>query len=597
MIKRYYMLVVIVGTLCLGLFLQNKQEMGVNLLQNSDFEEGIGYVPSHWFFGTYASAQNMSWDKSVSYQGQASVSVVNHDRYNKRPISWRQNIMDFPVNRELILSGYVKTEKVSSDSVVAISIRAEDAAGGLVACANTYDAYQIVGTHDWTEVKAGVAIPLEAEEIEVAAFLSGTGHVWFDDIQLIVGKEADASSFSPFQGLSGPGIASAIGRFQIIAEQNVETTRIAFPIPLAFEDQVPILFEIYSQPADAVREVVIKKRDEYNWVAELTFNSLRENDTVNLEWVSYVLIRDHDYSQMSDVEIPKKEELPDQVCCWLASTVSVQADHPEIQEKAKEIRGNSTNVIEIAQKTSKFLRTIKLGDYYALDAVTALHEGGSCVSYANLAAALLRANGIPTRILAVIPAYASVLQTHYIVEFFIPEYGWVRFESTHCRIPWKPYNDVVVAVVKPEDENRSFQQPRWFARGVPYLSVLEKLDSHNVRWRGTVAPEKNCNHAGRAIRVFGNGGSEHFNLPCEAWNIFSSKTEDLMEEAFRLTWNIWKGYLRLKSENREIPQEILIAQKAAVDSTSLEEYTKIMRGGQEHVKRTSRLEESASLVI
>jgi hypothetical protein len=596
MIKRYYLLV-IAGALCLGLFLQNSQGKGINLLQNSDFEEGTDHVPSHWFFGTYASAQNMSWSRSVSYQGQASICVVNHDKYNKKPISWKQNIMDFPVNRELLLSGYIKTEKVSSDGIVAISIRAEDEAGGLVACANTYDVYQIVGTCDWTEVKASVAIPPEAEEIEVAAFLYGTGHVWFDSIQLIVGEETDSSSYSPFRGLSGPGIAAAVGRFQIIAEQDVETARIAFPIPLAFEDQVPIFFEIHSQPGDAVRKVVIKKRDEYNWVVEVTFNSLRGDYTVNLEWVSYILIRDHDYSQMSDAEIPKKEELPEEVCCWLASTVSVQADHPEIQEKAKEIRGDSTNVIEIAQKTARFLKTIKLGEYYTLDAVTALWEGGSCTSYANLAAALLRANGIPARVLAVIPTYASALQTHYIVEFFVPEYGWVRFESTHRRIPWKPYNDVVVAVVMPEDENRSFEQSRWFTQGVPYLSVLEKLDNHNVHWRGTIAPEMNCDHAGKAIRVFGNGESDHFNLPWEVWNVFSNKTGDLMEEAFSLTWNVWEGYLRLKSETEEIPQGILIIQKAAVDSTNLEEYVKIMREGQEYIRKMSRLEESAAFII
>jgi len=93
-----------------------------------------------------------------------------------------------------------------------------------------------------------------------------------------------------------------------------------------------------------------------------------------------------------------------------------------------------------------------------LDAVTALTHRGSCTSNANLVAALFRASGVPARVLAVYPTNGQPLQTHYIVEYFVPGYGWVWAESSIARTPWEPYKEVVVNVVYPEDEDRSFAQ-------------------------------------------------------------------------------------------------------------------------------------------
>ena len=316
-------------------------------------------------------------------------------------------------------------------------MRAEDGECDFVGFATTQDDYEFKGTHNWTEVKTSVVVPPEAKVIRVMAFLVGAGQVWFDDIQLIVGEEAEPEPLPQFsRGMEGPGIAHAQGHFQITTQQDADTPKIAFPIPLTFEDQVPIYFEIHTQPEDALKETVIKKRDAYNWIAELTFNSLKKGETIEIAWDGYVFIRDHDYSQLPEnVELPKENELPKEILPWLASTACVQVDNPEIQEKAREIRGESTNIIDIAQKTANFLETgITRGEFRSLDAVEALHKGGSCTSFANLAAALLRANGIPTRILAVYPTWSPSLQTHYIVEFYMPDYGWVRFESTLDKI-------------------------------------------------------------------------------------------------------------------------------------------------------------------
>ena len=58
------------------------------------------------------------------------------------------------------------------------------------------------------------------------------------------------------------------------------------------------------------------------------------------------------------------------------------------------------------------------------DALNSLRrEQAVCTGKANLAAALLRACNIPTRVLMIYP-------THYIIECYLHPYGWVRFEPS-----------------------------------------------------------------------------------------------------------------------------------------------------------------------
>ena len=65
----------------------------------------------------------------------------------------------------------------------------------------------------------------------------------------------------------------------------------------------------------------------------------------------------------------------------------------------------------------------------ALTATEALTKRGSCTSCANLGAALLRAQGIPARIVAGYPTWCGALQTHYVVEYWLPQGGWRLLES------------------------------------------------------------------------------------------------------------------------------------------------------------------------
>ncbi len=110
-----------------------------------------------------------------------------------------------------------------------------------------------------------------------------------------------------------------------------------------------------------------------------------------------------------------------------------------------------------------------------LDASNALKCGGSCTSRANLAAALLRARGIPARTVAHLPTWSGPLYEHWLIEYWHPGAGWVWLETSINEHQPSPSSLVVLNVANPEDEDNAFQNPRerGVAPGAPYMAVQE----------------------------------------------------------------------------------------------------------------------------
>ena len=86
------------------------------------------------------------------------------------------------------------------------------------------------------------------------------------------------------------------------------------------------------------------------------------------------------------------------------------------------------------------------------DAVNVLKtKGAVCNGFATLSCALLRANGIPARVLAVMPVGMKIAM-HYLVEFYVPDYGWVWLEPSFKKLPHQTTEDIVIGVMYPEDD-------------------------------------------------------------------------------------------------------------------------------------------------
>jgi hypothetical protein len=145
---------------------------------------------------------------------------------------------------------------------------------------------------------------------------------------------------------------------------------------------------------------------------------------------------------------------------------------------ANKLWARNDSVVSYARKVFAFVRDDpgKGAPFKRLDALAALQCGGSCTNKANLAAALLRARGIPARTVAHMPTWSTLpLYEHWLTEFWVPGTGWLALDPALGR--WDPdrRTRVVLSVANSADENRAFEplHERFVMPGAPYASVAE----------------------------------------------------------------------------------------------------------------------------
>jgi hypothetical protein len=404
----------------------------------------------------------------------------------------------------------------------------------------------------------------DAESIVFGFMLIGTGEAWMDKVSFeIVGKDVPTTG----PKMPGPGINTTRGGYIFKAIADVEEPKIAFPIPLLFEHQVPLTFELKTIPPNVIKMAAYKERKPDDWIVEVTFNPVKRGQTVELSWQSDVLIALTDLSGLPATSpLPNLANLPANIKEWLSSTKCVQVENADIVAEAKKAKIRP-DLMSIVQNVAQVPPSIKLAAPLTLDAVEALHKGGSCTSCANLAAALLRANGIPARILACYPTWAGPLQTHYIVEYFVPQKGWVWMESTMGKTPLEPYQYVIVGVVYTEDEQRSFEPHRWSAPGVPYLSLTENLGDPNFAvWRMLIAPDKACDHVATLTTALTETDTAKW------------------KETFLLASNLWKTHLNNLQKGNAPTASLKSAQRLAASATTLDALIKNLKSVQKEVQ-------------
>jgi len=309
---------------------------------------------------------------------------------------------------------------------------------------------------------------------------------------------------------AGPGLFRLRGEYEITREVNGSPVKgkgltFVIPVPLDYREQVPLTYLLAVDPPAVVRSMNTREDRPGNWVVEVALAPFDATARVRLKWSSLVLVAPRSFSDVPpQASIPP--EWPEEARPWLASTTCVQATDPRIQQVARAIRGDGQDVPQIIHSTLTRLREIynhQRDRAKSLDAVQALEHTGSCTSSANLTAALLRANGIPARILSGYPTWFGPLQTHYMVEAWMPGYGWYPLESTLLRAPWDPYQQINVSIVPTDYEDERSNSRPGGAPGVPYLSLTEwSGDVHGYRVLGMISREYNCDHAAELVRRF-----------------------------------------------------------------------------------------------
>jgi len=251
-------------------------------------------------------------------------------------------------------------------------------------------------------------------------------------------------------------------------------------------------------------------------VARVTLGDLGSGENFVFRWESYVLAFPHDPKPIPEDILLPLNDVPEEIAPWLAGTWCCNKDDPAIKAVAEEIRADAGETADVVipatlERMSKIFSEAK-GRVESLTATEALTKIGSCTSCANLGAALLRSllrsHGIPARIIAGYPTWSGPLQTHYVVEYWLPGIGWRVMETSRCLDDRPGYEQIEVALVRPEDESE--ERAGWrssIAGGVPYLSLTEyhqnrDIQSMTIRLRGDMPDKPGCNHQAVSVASF-----------------------------------------------------------------------------------------------
>jgi hypothetical protein len=143
--------------------------------------------------------------------------------------------------------------------------------------------------------------------------------------------------------------------------------------------------------------------------------------------------------------------LPADVQTYLASTQQVAANHPDIAGKARQLTANSKTEFDAVQQIISWvvdrMSYVLVPESY--DALYSFRTGkGNCQNYSHLASALLRAVGIPARIVNGITlkqpydvdvgdgilTLRMAQGRHSWIEVWFPDMGWVPFDPQQTQL-------------------------------------------------------------------------------------------------------------------------------------------------------------------
>lgn len=248
------------------------------------------------------------------------------------------------------------------------------------------------------------------------------------------------------------------GAYCIIARETVQRPSLVMHVPVISSHTSPIAFELRDDLSSGkIKSFRTIEKHADNWVVEVTFHKLVAGDSVNIPWDCWVVKNHHDYADLPDsIDISARTMIPDSVKKYLAASKICQSTHPQILNQAKRLVGDSRNLGSVVNKLVNYAgNTIEYRSGWEQDALSTLHNGyGLCNGKANLTIAMLRALGIPARTL-------MVAKTHFITEYYLPTYGWVRAETTSGAAIQAADRNTVMWVASPEDEDAS-----------PYSSIV-----------------------------------------------------------------------------------------------------------------------------
>ena len=270
----------------------------------------------------------------------------------------------------------------------------------------------------------------------------------------------------PKRAMKGNGLVGVLGGVNLIAHQK-GSYDVLLPIPRLVDKQVPIFYSLSVKPESALSSSRLQVREDGNAFLSLVFNA-DQNTELTIDWSAVVLItpmaiKENDIDpELFTVASPCVQSDSKQITD-LATGLCTTNEDDELKQYCLNIRNFIANMENVAPPMS-------------LDALGILKSGINyiCTSNANLAAAFMRAQKIPCRMIATIPTNSYRLEMHRIVEYY--DGGvWTAFDpSSWSESPLtNTWQNIIMAKSSISDEIASMEPRLCSMLGVPFGQEVE----------------------------------------------------------------------------------------------------------------------------
>jgi hypothetical protein len=286
-------------------------------------------------------------------------------------------------------------------------------------------------------------------------------------------------------------VVAASHRVGLRISPSLEPIDYWMPLPNVNDWQTPLALDLRLTEGAVVRQEF--SLDALgNLGVLLRFAEVAEPTSLELGWDAVVLLRRRAPGVNSSlrVALPSPEQ-------WLSSTATVQSGSPRIAEPAVEVcrtsedpLSNLTSLLHWRSELVSRRRGLWVRGPWFVDAESVVRRRrATCTGSANLMAALGRAAGVPSRLVAGMPVGAPV-QMHFMVEAWLgSDLGWRLYEPQLLQ-DWTPRDSfVTLRIASPHDEGEeALSRQRMVAPGTPMWAGDEVVSGWGSVWRDASYP-------------------------------------------------------------------------------------------------------------
>lgn len=337
----------------------------------------------------------------------------------------------------LNLSAWVRVDEIESRSAVYLIVLFIDGDGKQIGMEQSR---RLTEKGEWQFLEKELVVPEGCEEWMMRCGIQGKASACFDDVQLIPAKLK--GDVVPVQ------LAVHHGDYVIRTAGSKKGAWVSMSIPFPFAKQMPLAIRVTSDPPQMVKELKVLE-DRENRPLRVVMKKMDAGTEVKLRVETLTMVADRPTSEGNEIELANPKKLPKDVKQHLKAAPGVDIKDKNIRAAAAGFsRDDFASMMKDVQEYLRENLKYKAGN--SQGAVECLERGEAvCTGFANVAASVLIAADVPTRILAC-TQLTGRLQEHYVVEAWTPDLGWSRMESTGAIFPWRDSNNLIVRVVYPD---------------------------------------------------------------------------------------------------------------------------------------------------